>query len=82
MVTTIIELFLVSSVVAIFVVAVIWWISRLVASFLEELDGSPIDDSEWYDPPHEQPLCPEQISMSDQPTFKDPTNEAAEDKRI
>lgn len=82
MVTTIVELFLVSGVVAVFVAAVIWWISRLVASFLEELDGSPIDDSEWYDPPHEQPLCPEQISMSDQPTFKDPTNEAAEDKRI
>lgn len=53
MVGTIIELFLVSSVVAVAGVAVIWWLSRLVASFLEDLDGPPIDDSEWFDPPHE-----------------------------
>lgn len=46
MVTTIIELFLVSSAVAVAGVAVIWWLSRLVASFLEDLDGPPIDDSE------------------------------------
>lgn len=53
MVTTIIELFLVSSAVAVAGVAVIWRLSRLVASFLEDLDGPPIDDSEWFDPPHE-----------------------------
>lgn len=50
MVTTIIELFLVSSAVAVAGVAVIWRLSRLVASFLEDLDGPPIDDSEWFDP--------------------------------
>ena len=50
MVGTIIELFLVSSAVAVAGVAVIWRLSRLVASFLEDLDGPPIDDSEWFDP--------------------------------
>ena len=65
MVTTIIELFLVSSAVAVAGVAVIWRLSRLVASFLEDLDGPPIDDSEWFDPPHEQPLLPEQLVPDD-----------------